>query len=87
MLFSWLWVLVYCNLQNITFSKKFCGLVLLKPYLSHYIDGTHQQLIQVSVHHDFRAVYQGVLETCPDLLPQLISYIQLDTQISQTDTS
>lgn len=59
---------------------------LLPLYLSHDVDGTHQQLIQVSVHHDFRAVHQGVLKASPDLFAQLIGHIQFGTEVPQTNT-
>jgi len=73
----------------LSLKEIFCLFVfsLLAPYLRHDIDGTHQQLIQMSVHHDVRAMHQGVLKTRPDLFPQLIRYIEFDTEISQANTS
>lgn len=59
---------------------------LFPLYLSHDIDGTHQQLIQVSVHHDFRAVHQGILKACPDLFAQLIRHVEFGTEVPQTNT-
>ena len=41
------------------------------------VDGTHDHLVHVSVAHQFRVVNDGVLETGPDFLAEvLVAYVQ-----------
>ena len=51
--------------------------------LGHDVDGTYEQLVEVAVHQQLRAVDQRVLEAGPDLLPQLVRDVQLGTQVSE----
>lgn len=63
------------------------GFSVIPSHLSHDVDGTHQQLVQMPVHHDLGAVHQGVLKTCPDLVPQLVGDVEFDTEVPQANTS
>ena len=51
--------------------------------LGHDVDSTHEQLVEVAVHQQLRAVDQRVLEARPDLLPQLARDVQLGAQGSE----
>lgn len=53
--------------------------------LGHDVDGTHEELVQVSVHHHVRAVDQRVLEAGPDLPPELRHDVQPGAQVSEAD--
>lgn len=52
-------------------------------YLCHDVDCTHNDLINVSVHHQLHMIHKYILKTCPHFLPKVnIINIQLFTQIS-----
>lgn len=53
-------------------------------HLGHDVDGAQQQLVQVAVLHQAGAVDQRVLETGPDLQPELIGDPQHLAQLPQT---
>lgn len=53
-------------------------------HLSHNIDGTHEQLVEVAIHHELSAVHQRVLEAGPGLPAQICADVQLHTQVSET---
>lgn len=53
-------------------------------HLSHDIDGTHEQLVKVVIHHELGAVHQWVLKAGPDLPAQICADVQLHTQVPET---
>lgn len=52
-------------------------------YLGHDVDGAHEQLVQVSVHHHVAVVDQGIFEAGPDFPPQLRRDVQFGTQVPE----
>lgn len=52
--------------------------------LSHDGNGTQHQLVQVAIHHEVSEMGQRVIETSPDLLPDLIRNLQQAALLLQT---
>lgn len=53
-------------------------------HLSRDGNGTQHQLVQVAVHHEVSEMGQRVIETGPDLLPDLIRNLQRAALLPQT---
>lgn len=70
---------IYLTLFLLSVVKKpiqHMAITDVKAHLRNNVDGTHQQLVQVSVDHEVREVHQRVFEARPDLQPQLLRNVQ-----------
>lgn len=71
-------------LQSILKTPNILSHTYTHTDLGHDVNRTHQELVQVSVHHQLGAVNQGIFEARPDLPPQLCRNVQFGAQVSET---